>query len=144
MKKLGRISLALLALPQVAGAQNSARVPEGIHSQGDGSADLCDLTARTVAELEAQIRGRSDVEVLQGTSEYDAYAIGDRRILTFTTAKNRAHPAVACRKIVETPGGGSTIETTISCTNSRENCDWLYREFEALTKRTIEQMEGAQ
>ena len=129
MKKFGRVVLILLALPHVATAQIADPVPEGIHSQGISGAEVCDLTAKTVSELEAQIRTRSDFEVLQGTPEYTAYSVGDRRILTFTTPKNRAHPSVACRKIVEAPGGGSTIETSISCMNSRENCDWLYREF---------------
>ena len=135
-------ALALLAVSDVANAQAVEPVSEGIHSMGNGGAEVCDLTAKSVAALEDQIRGRSDVEVLQGTSEYNAYAIGKRRVLTFTTPQNRAHPAVACRKVVEAPGNGSTIETSILCMSSRENCDWLYREFETLTNRTIKQMEG--
>ncbi|MEQ1687381.1 MAG: hypothetical protein ABL874_02285, partial [Sphingopyxis sp.] len=113
-------------------------VPESIHSDSDGTAAVCGLTAPSVAALETEIQLRGDVERLQGTTYYTAYAIDERRVLTFTTAENRAHPAVACRQIFATPDGGSSIRTSISCNNSRENCDWLYREFEGLTNRTLQ------
>lgn len=119
-------------------------VPEGIHSEGDERPEVCGLRAASVPALEAQIQTRSDFETLPTTTEhYRAFAISEgMRILTFTTPSNPAHPAVVCRQVADNGNGGSTIQTTIACYNSRENCDWLYREFEALTRRMLGRMEG--
>jgi hypothetical protein len=121
-------------------------VPEGIHSEGSGSADVCGLTAQSVPALEKQIQARPDTEKLQGTYDYVAYAttVDGMRVLTFTTTANRAHPAVACRQVAQRPDGGSDIQTSIACFNNRENCDWLYRQFEALNERTVKAMKGKQ
>jgi hypothetical protein len=134
--------LATTFAPVASPAQKLKPVPEGIHSSGDGRPDVCGLQASSVTELENQIKSRSDVEALDQTAEYSAYAIGKMRQITFTRKSNRAHPAVACRQVVATQSGGSTIQTSIACFNSRANCDWLYREFEALTKRMINAMNG--
>ena len=141
-----RPALATIALvmPISCGAQAVEPVSEDIHSEGNGDADVCGLTAGSVADLERQIQARQDVEMLDRTAEYNAYAIDDRRVLTFTSPQNRAHPAVACRQVVPKADGGSTIQTSVACFNNRENCDWLYREFADLTKRTIDAMEGKQ
>ncbi len=137
------LSLAIMALAPSSMAAAQA-VPEGIHSEGKATPEVCGLTAATVVDLEAAIRARPDAEPLQGTDEYTAIAtsVGGMRVLTFTTPQNRAHPAVACRQVVDNPGGGSTIQTSIACFNSRENCDWLYRQFEELNDRAIKSMEG--
>jgi hypothetical protein len=136
------VTVATVLVPIASRAQQAERVPEGIHSEGDGKPDVCGLQAQSIAALEMQVRSRSDVEILDQTADYSAYAIGDYRQLTFTTKSNRAHPAVACRQAVAARDGGSTVRTSIACFNSRENCDWLYREFEALTKRMLDAMNG--
>ena len=138
MRGLAALALSL-SLTTGASAQP---VPEGIHSGGSGKPNVCGLTAPSVAVLEADILRRSDVERLDQTPEYHAYAIADYRQLTFTTRANRAHPAVACRQVVDDPSGGSNIRTSIACFSTRANCDWLYREFEALTRRTLDAMRG--
>ena len=118
-------------------------VPEGIHKPGDGSADICGLKAKTVADLQSLVVAAADAEVLDVTPFYNAYALNQSlRQLTFTTPANRAHPAVACRAVVDDPARGSSVNTEIVCHNTRENCDWLYREFEALTASTLRKMEG--
>jgi hypothetical protein len=144
MKISGVLLIMALVAPTNLGAQAIDPVSEDIHSDGNGNADVRGLTARTIVDLEAQIQARSDAEMLDRTPEYNAYAIGDRRVLTFTTAKNRAHPAVACRRAVVQVDGRSAIQTSLACFNSRENCDWLYREFESLTRRTIDEMDARQ
>jgi hypothetical protein len=137
MIKYAMIGVALLH--SVSGTAQS--VPEGIHRDGDGRADICGLKAATVDDLHRKVASANDVQVLDVTPEYRAYVLNKTlRQLTFTTPANRAHPAVACRTVVDAPGGGSSINTELVCHNSRENCDWLYREFEQLTKRTLRAM----
>jgi hypothetical protein len=141
MRFLAALILALVA-SQMVTAGAAQLVPEGVHSEGNGKAEVCGLTAPSVSELEHAIRARSDVERLDVTADYVAYATSSdgMRVLTFTMPSNRAHPAVACRQIVDDVAGGSTIQTSIACFNSRENCDWLYGQFDELTKRTISEM----
>ena len=130
--------IALITLSTQTGAQP---VPEGIHSDGKGDANVCGFKAENVGELEVQISRNPKVETLQGTPEYRAYAL-DQKILTFTTSANKAHPAVACRTFQDRAGGGSSMQTEISYANSRENCDWLYREFELLDARMMRELEA--
>ncbi len=119
-------------------------MPEGIHTAGKGTVDVCGLKAATVADLQADILHQPDVEALDGTPEYRAFMLNkSMRQLTFTTAANRAHPAVSCRQVIADASGGSTINTEIACFSSRENCDWLYRQFETLTNRTLHDLGGA-
>lgn len=115
-------------------------VPEGIHRAGNGTANVCGLNAITVQELEQTVARQNSAEVLSGTDEYRAYAF-DQKVLTFTTDKNRAHPAVACRYVSKRPDGKVYVSTSISCFSSRENCDWLYREFEELNQQMQESVE---
>ena len=131
-----------LSLLAVVAAQSvpclAQSVPEGIHSDGDGTFYVCGLKATTVVDLESQLTRASDVQSLDNTPEYQADALNQsRRVLTFTKPSNRAHPAVACRHIVPAADGGSSINTEISCFSERDNWDWLYSAFEALTARTL-------
>jgi hypothetical protein len=118
-------------------------VPEGIHRAGKGTANVCGINAITVPELEQTVAQQKSAKVLPGTDEYRAYAF-DQKVLTFTTEKNRAHPAVACRYLSKRPDGEIYVSTSISCFSSRENCDWLYREFEKLNKKMLESLERSQ
>jgi len=43
---------------------------------------------------------------------------------TLTIAGHAAHPAVACRSLVQ-KGGGFFVETRIACAASKEECDKL-------------------
>ena len=106
-------------------------VPEGIHREGNGRADLCGEEAATVADLHRQLVGR--LEALPGNERYTALSDNvNLRIWTFTTDRHPAHPAVACRTVSTDEAGNVRLRMEIMCHNARERCDALYREFEAL------------
>lgn len=128
--------IAAIAVLTGSAAGAAQPVPEGIHSLAE-RAELCGMTAATVPELEARIAAR--LLPLPGNERFTAYE--DRqnfRVWTFTTSAHDAHPAVACRTATARPEGGSNLAMEISCFSTRENCDALYREFEALNARTLE------
>lgn len=128
-------ALALLLSGAPAKAQP---VPEGIHSLGEGPPDLCSTTAPDIPALEAALAAR--LPPLPGNERYVAYEDApNMRIWTFTTAAHPAHPAVACRSVVEENGNVGT-RTEIACHSTRANCDALYREFEELNARTMREM----
>jgi hypothetical protein len=127
MKAAALFAAAALCLPSAVIAQP---VPEGIHREGDGRADLCGMRADNIASLRAQIVGR--FPSAPGNDRYAAYYDeANSRFWNFTTEAHAAHPAAACRTLVQRDGQ-FFIEGEISCQSTRANCDALYREFEEL------------
>ena len=116
-------------------------VPEGIHSIGEAQPTLCGMTAPTTAELHARLAAR--LPRLPGNERFTAYEDAQNmRVWTFTTPAHPAHPAVACRTVVDADGG-ARVDLQIDCRSTRENCDALYREFEALNARMLRELEQA-
>lgn len=130
--------LALLLTGTPASAQP---VPEGIHTIGPDRPELCGMTAPTIAELHTRIAAR--LPGLPGNERFVAYEDArNMRVWTFTTAAHPAHPAVACRTVTEV-NGQALLDLQIDCRSTRENCDALYREFEALSARMRRDLERA-
>lgn len=127
-----------LALLLTAAPLQAQPVPEGIHSLEQGPPDLCGTTAPDIPALEAALAAR--LPSLPGNERYVAYEDAPNlRIWTFTTAAHPAHPAVACRSVVEENGNVAT-RTEISCHSTRASCDALYREFDELNARTMREL----
>ena len=124
------VALAAAALASSQSSLSAQPVPEGIHREGDGRADLCGRRADSVAALQVQIAAQ--FPPAPGDDRYLAYYDeANSRFWNFTTEAHSAHPAAACRTLVQRDGSWF-VEGEISCLNSRANCDALYREFEEL------------
>ncbi|MEA3012688.1 MAG: hypothetical protein QOD42_1233 [Sphingomonadales bacterium] len=136
-----RASMLAAMLAQIGAQPATAQpVPEGVHRPGTGRPTLCGSTARTVAALQAELAGR--LPPLAGSDRYIAFEDAPNlRIWTFTTAAHPAHPAVACRTLIQRSDGGFEVGTEIYCFSGRENCDGVYREFEELNAQVRREME---
>ena len=133
-------SAAVPIFAVLAAALAPEHVPEGIHSLEKGEIEICGTKAGTVLALFDRM---SKLPPLPGNDRYVAFEDSrKRRVWTFTTAAHPAHPAVACRSVVE-KDGSVLLGLEISCHSTREKCDALYREFEALNARIGEKAEGA-
>jgi hypothetical protein len=53
----------------------------------------------------------------------------------FAPASHPAHPAVVKRVVRARPGGGSDVNMSVLCEASKEACDQLVREFDAMNRR---------
>lgn len=83
------------------------------------------------------------IEKLPETFRSEQYiALRDRNRMitwTFTQAAHPAHPAVVCRRVVESDGA-LRLEMNANCQAKKPACDALIAEFEQLNARMIEEM----
>jgi hypothetical protein len=89
----------------------------------------------TVAQALTSLRARRDVTV---STERGWTIITDEKNLTiwsFAPAAHPAYPAVVKRVVRARPGGGSDINMSVLCEASKEACDQLVREFDAMNRR---------
>jgi hypothetical protein len=90
---------------------------------------------KTVADALADLSNRKNVEIsnVRGWT-----IIADRANFTlwsFAPASYPAYPAVVKRTVTSRTGGGSMVNTSVLCEASKEACDQLVLEFNALTNR---------
>jgi hypothetical protein len=137
-----RLRAPLVLILLLFAAQAKAQpVPEGIHSIREGQPNLCGETAPTIADLQSRLAAR--LPGLPGNERFVAYEDEpNMRVWTFTTSAHAAHPAVACRTVTDV-NGHTNLDLKIDCRSTRENCDALYREFEALNARMLRELERA-
>lgn len=145
MAKRMRTSLLLYGL--VAMLQSSPApsqsVPEGVHRNAAGPAEMCGLSGRNARELIEKVRAspnlhRSPVEserfeVFESLDEHDQWAL--------TRPSEPAHPTVTCRHFyVE---NGATYQTRdMRCDAGRAACDRLFLEFQELDRRMRDYIGG--
>ena len=129
---------AACAAMLVAAPVRAQPVPEGIHTEATGDMSLCGITGADVPAIQAQFIALDGVTELTVQDAYRAFSQEEPfRVWSFTTAANPAHPAVVCRTVVEEQGQ-VMVQMEIACAASREACDDLFRQFEALNQRTID------
>ena len=101
---------------------------------------LCGLSAASIPALQQQIAAA--LPAAEGDDRFAAYSDeANMRTWSFTTANHPAHPAAACRTLVQREGNWHVV-TEIECQSSRANCDALRREYEELDaamRRSLEQ-----
>jgi hypothetical protein len=90
---------------------------------------------KTVSEALSDLTKRKNVEIsnVRGWT-----IIADRAnytVWSFAPMSYPAYPAVVRRTVTSRTGGGSMINTSVLCEASKEACDQLVREFDALTSR---------
>jgi hypothetical protein len=131
--------LFLLALPAVVSAQP---VPEGVHTRPIGPPSICGLTGSSIEDIRRQLIAEAGIEEVAAGELYYAYMQAEpKRAWAFTRAGQSAYPAVVCREILSIEGS-THIKMSIHCEASRESCDQLYRDFEALNERMKEEIAG--
>lgn len=90
----------------------------------------------------AEIRA-TDREKLPETFRSEQYiALRDRNRMitwTFTQSSHPAHPAVVCRRVVESDGA-VRLEMNTTCEANKPACDALIAEFEQMNARMMEEM----
>jgi hypothetical protein len=94
-----------------------------------------DIEYHSVAEALTSLKARPDVTI---STERGWTIITDKKNLTiwsFAPDSYPAHPAVVKRAFRDRPGGGSDIDMSVLCEASKEACDQLVREFDAMNQR---------
>ena len=73
-------------------------------------------------------------------SQFEGWTIvedkANREIWSFTPASHPVHPAVVKRSVIQR-GDQIAIQTTALCEATKDVCDRLMSDFEALTKKTV-------
>jgi|GEM_PF-2345686 len=134
---------AVLALLAAHSAPLSAQlVPEGIHSDADGPADLCGLVAPDAEGVIALLRSSPLVRAERIDSARFELFVAREGITQWvaTRASEPAHPAVTCRRLIEDKDGNLLTERQMRCDAERLPCDRLFLEFQALDERLREEL----
>jgi hypothetical protein len=89
----------------------------------------------TVAEALTALKARSD---LTASTDHGWMIFLDQKNLTiwsFAPSSYPAYPAVVKRVVRARPTGGSDVDMAVLCEGSKEACDRLVREFDAMNQR---------
>ncbi|MGE0232390.1 MAG: hypothetical protein AB7O39_01760 [Flavobacteriaceae bacterium] len=139
-----RLLLVLIASLLFAMTAYAQRVPEGIHQYRRGPASMCGMKGADVADLANKVRSSKEFSRFREfeTNRFELYASRER--MTFwvlTKPAQPVHPAITCNEYSQRADGTWDQKRTLSCDASREACDRLYREFEALDKKVRQSLE---
>jgi hypothetical protein len=111
-------------------------------SPADAAAQLCDQEIVTVELFQGVLQRQPGIERIKEDARYVSYADRDAQIVwNFTTSANPAHPAVVCRRIVQT-GETIAVETTSLCGGPQPACERMMRDFEQLDKSLGQYMQN--
>jgi len=94
-----------------------------------------DIGYRTVAEALAALRARTDVSISTVRGWLIVTDDANRTVWSFAPDTYIAHPAVVKRSVYSSAGRGSVIHMSVLCEASKEACDQLVREFDAMDRR---------
>jgi len=108
-------------------------VSEDIHDDVSGPVEMCGVKAADAASLLEAIRRDGRFRALDSGSErFELFATEDHHIQWVATRPGEAaFPAVTCRRVYE-DNGGVKMDRRLRCDASREACDALFLEFQAL------------
>lgn len=125
----------LLALA-LAGPGNAQRVPEGIHRDAQGPAEMCGLVGANALELIAKARLAPSLRAIPLDSErFELFASADGMDqLVVTRPTEPAHPAATCRHTYRDAAGNWLQTRDMRCDAGRDACDTLFLEFQALER----------
>jgi N-acetylglutamate synthase/N-acetylornithine aminotransferase len=103
-------------------------------------ASFCGVSSQSPQQIQANAT-KAGFKRIGGNARYVAYSNPKTMVtLTFTTPANKAHPAVACRHVVE-EGGAVKVLTEIRCVASRNACKSMQQEFSALDAQMRQALE---
>ena len=120
----------------LASSASAQRVPEGIHRETRGPPTLCGIKGADLAAIQQQVlEDRRFVE--EGST--DLYRVFNRdedfTQFVFPQPGTLSYPMATCRKVVSNPDGSSSIRRELQCEASREECDNIFLQFNALDQR---------
>jgi hypothetical protein len=124
-----------------AGAQ---LVPEGVHSDPQGRSSMCGIVGDDALDLMRQVRAspslnRSPID----TDRFELFVSeGGLTQWVFTTPGEAAYPAVTCRLVYQERDGSWLQTRAMRCDASREACDELFLEFQALDEQVRQEIRG--
>ena len=118
-------------------AAAAQRVPEGIHSIQSGPVEMCGIRGRDLGAYVAALRtSPAHRPEAIGSDRFELFVAKegwDQIVLTRPTEP--AHPAATCRHALRDAEGNFMMERQMRCDASREACDRLFLEFQALDER---------
>lgn len=132
------VAPALAALAAGTPAPGQAQlVPEGIHSQTRGPADLCGVVGADANAVIALLRSTPTVSAEQVDSDrFEVFVARDGFVQWVVTRPGEpAHPAVTCRRLIRDAQGSLLSERQMRCDAERLPCDRLFLEFQALDEQ---------
>ena len=94
-----------------------------------------DIGYRTVADALASLKKRTDVSISTVRGWVIITDEANKTVWSFAPDSYIAHPAVVKRAVQPRAGGGSDIKMSVLCEATKEACDQLVREFDAMNRR---------
>ena len=135
-------ALGLLFSNLSATAAHAQLVPEGVHKDATGPAEMCGLSGRNASELAERVRSAPNLRKMEvGTNRFEVYATENQFVqFALTLPSEAAYPAVTCRYVYE-QNGRMLQERKMRCNASRDACDRLFLEFQELDERLRQQFQ---
>lgn len=121
----------------LAGQGNAQRVPEGVHQDARGPAEMCGLVGRDARELIEKARLAPSLRATPvDSARFEVFASADGLdLLVVTRPTEPAHPTATCRHVYRDAAGNWLQERNMRCDAGRDACDRLFLEFQALDAR---------
>ncbi len=141
MRRSAGIGAILVAMSGTAGAQ---LVPEGVHSDPQGPSSMCGIVGDDALDVMRQVRASPSLGQRPiNTGLFELFMSPDGLTQwVLTTPSDEAHPAVTCRLVYQERDGSWLQTRAMRCDASREACDKLFLEFQALDEQMWQAMRG--
>jgi hypothetical protein len=118
-------------------------VPEGIHSDAKGPPELCGYRGRDLSELTRQILEDPDFKEEGSTTEYRVFNNDSALVqMVFPQSGTLEFPMATCRKVFTNLDGGTSFNREMHCEGTRDDCDRIFLQFEALDKKVTREIRG--
>ena len=137
MKSALQVCFAWLVLAQASAPVAAQLVPEGIHTTPSGPLEMCGIRGRDLGDYIAALRASAAhrPEAI-GSDRFELYVAKEGwDQIVLTRPAEPAHPAATCRHAYRDAEGNIMMERHMRCDASREACDRLFLEFQALDER---------
>lgn len=111
-------------------------VSKDIHDDVSGPVEMCGIEAEDAVALLAAIKRDGRFRAVDsGSDRFELFATEDHFVQWVATRPGEtAYPAVTCRRVYE-ENGAFMMKREMRCDASREACDALFLEFQALDDR---------
>jgi hypothetical protein len=117
----------------------SQTVPEGIHRDATGRAEMCGLSGRDARELIERVRSSPNLHRMSAESDrFEVFESFDGQDMwALTLPSEAAYPAVTCRHFYNENGSAHQMRD-MRCDGRRAACDRLFIEFRDLDQQMID------
>ena len=134
--------LILLLAPLLMAQSEPPLVPESIHSDASGPPELCGLSGRDVADIERKVVDDFSFQEEGSTDKYRVF-VRERDFVQFVFPRpaTLSFPMATCRKVIS-QSDGTYVQRELHCAGTREECDRIYLEFQALDDKVKQALSG--